>query len=83
MQVTCSSPSDRDVNGARDRDKRRDPRREDERLGGVEVAGRGLRAGEPFKRRCNPLQRLGGRGIFGQRGLQSLLRDFEKRISQL
>jgi len=64
--VDAVQQPDIDTIDARDRDKRRGPRREDERLGGAEVAGRGLRAGEPFKRRCNPLQRLGRRGIFGK-----------------
>ncbi len=51
---------------ARDKDKRRGLSGEDKRVSSVEVAGRGLGAGEPSKRGGDPLQRLGGRVVAGK-----------------
>jgi hypothetical protein len=64
--VDAAQQPDIDPIDARNRDKCRGPRGEDERLGGAEIAGPGLRAGEPLKRGCDPFQHLGGGVIVGK-----------------
>jgi hypothetical protein len=57
--VDAAQQPDIDPIDARNRDKRRGPSGENERVGGAEIAGRGC-ASEPLKRGGDPFQRLGG-----------------------
>jgi hypothetical protein len=63
--VDAAQQPDIDPIDARNRDKRRGPSGENERVGGAEIAGRGC-AGEPLKRGGDPFQRLGGGVIAGK-----------------
>jgi hypothetical protein len=63
--VDAAQQPDIDPIDARNRDKRRGPSGENERVGGAEIAGRGC-ASEPLKRGGDPFQRLGGGVIAGK-----------------